>query len=246
MRTIQICHIFLAVILSLGETGLAQNPSAPMAERAETGIALPSNSDDLAAELSTSEESIFQKAEVLYPNLFGNASEFRITEGYIYKFYGLQSTYIGVRDNLVYVLGGPFGNSIITQGTVANTLAFLVNEENTQRSAQFDPAFRDAWQLARSNLQLEGTGQVSRILSDDVTGSAHQRFVVRLRSGQTLLIAHNIDLAPRIPAITIGDEVAFFGEYEWSREGGVMHWTHHDPDGKHTGGWIKHKGVTYQ
>jgi hypothetical protein len=69
---------------------------------------------------------------------------------------------------------------------------------------------------------------------------------VRLRSGQTLLIAHNIDLAPRVPAIEIGNEVAFFGEYEWTRDGGVMHWTHHDPDGKHIGGWIKYQGVTYQ
>src|SRR5688500_18906049 len=124
MKTIHSYLIFLAAMLSLAETGLAQNSSVVMAGRSENYAWFLSNSDELAAQLSTSEQSIFQKAEALYPNLFGNASEFRITEGYIYKFYAMQNTYIGMRDNLVYLLGGPFGNSIINQGTVANTLAF--------------------------------------------------------------------------------------------------------------------------
>ena len=113
-------------------------------------------------------------------------------------------------------------------------------------STALDPVFADAWRKRVNNLQVQGTGFVSAILRDDVTGDAHQRFIVRLRSGQTLLVAHNIDLAPRVAAINVGDEVAFYGEYEWSAEGGVMHWTHHDPDGRHVAGWIKHRGATYQ
>jgi len=84
------------------------------------------------------------------------------------------------------------------------------------------------------------------ILPDDNDGSRHQRFILQLNSGQTLLIAHNIDIAPRIPVLRQGDEVAFRGQYEWNPEGGVIHWTHHDPGGQHPGGWLKHEGQTYQ
>jgi hypothetical protein len=97
-----------------------------------------------------------------------------------------------------------------------------------------------------SHLQVEGTGRVTRLLSDDNDGSRHQRFIVELRTGQTLLIAHNIDLAPRIVSLEVGDEVGFFGEYEWSEKGGTIHWTHHDPNRQHPPGWLKHDGRVYQ
>lgn len=61
-----------------------------------------------------------------------------------------------------------------------------------------------------------------------------------------MLIAHNIDLAPRINAIKVGDEVEFYGEYEWNSKGGLIHWTHTDPKGYHVDGWLKHAGKTYQ
>jgi hypothetical protein len=84
------------------------------------------------------------------------------------------------------------------------------------------------------------------VLSDDNDGSRHQRFVVALASGQTLLISHNIDLAPRVVGLRKGDVVSFSGEYEWNAEGGVIHWTHHDPRKRHPAGWIKHDGKVYQ
>ena len=95
-------------------------------------------------------------------------------------------------------------------------------------------------------MPVEGHGVVSRLLADDEKGSRHQRFIVTLGSGQTLLIAHNIDLAPRLDALKVGDEVAFSGVYEWNAQGGVVHWTHLDPTGRHPGGWIRHRGVAYQ
>lgn len=97
-----------------------------------------------------------------------------------------------------------------------------------------------------SGAQVSGQGTVVKTLSDDHDGSRHQRFIVRLDSGRTLLIAHNIDLAQRIDALRIGDSVAFRGEYVWNPKGGVIHWTHHDPQGRHPGGWIEHKGQRYQ
>jgi hypothetical protein len=97
-----------------------------------------------------------------------------------------------------------------------------------------------------SDVQVEGEGVVTRILADDVSGSRHQRFIVSLPSGQTILIVHNIDLAERVDGLQTGDSVRFYGEYVWNEQGGKVHWTHHDPQGRHVAGWLKHNGRTYQ
>lgn len=107
-------------------------------------------------------------------------------------------------------------------------------------------AVAKAFEQHARDVQVEGEGVVSRILPDDNSGSPHQRFIVRLGSGQTVLLQHNIELAPRIDDLKVGDTVSFFGEYVWNTQGGLVHWTHHDPAGKHAAGWIKHNGRTYQ
>ena len=107
-------------------------------------------------------------------------------------------------------------------------------------------ALQEAYADRQSDVQVKGEGTVTKVLSDDRDGSRHQRFILRLSSGQTLLIGHNIDLAPRIGNLRAGDKVGFFGEYEWNEKGGVVHWTHHDPAGRHVAGWLKHDGKTYQ
>lgn len=109
-----------------------------------------------------------------------------------------------------------------------------------------DSILQKAFDEKRSNFQVAGEGVVAKLLPDDRKGVRHQRFIIRLSSGQTVLVAHNIDLAPRIDRLQTGDKVAFYGEYEWNAKGGVVHWTHHDPDGRHIGGWLKHDGKTYQ
>ena len=70
--------------------------------------------------------------------------------------------------------------------------------------------------------------------------------ILQLENGLTVLIAHNIDLAPKIEGLKKGDKVEVYGEYEYSPKGGVIHWTHHDPQGKHIDGWLKYKGKIYQ
>lgn len=109
-----------------------------------------------------------------------------------------------------------------------------------------DAALENAFSNRLGNQQLAGQGVVVKLLPDDNNGSRHQRFIVKLNSGRTLLVSHNIDLAQRIDTLRAGDTVAFYGEYEWNPKGGVMHWTHHDPQGRHPGGWIKHNGQAYQ
>ncbi len=118
----------------------------------------------------------------------------------------------------------------------------LVSVAGQQAKASLEHAYLNRL----SNQQLAGEGKVVKLLPDDNAGSRHQRFIVKLNSGRTLLIAHNIDLAPRLDRLREGDVVEFYGEYEWNAKGGVMHWTHHDPQGRHPGGWIKHNGRTYE
>jgi hypothetical protein len=102
-----------------------------------------------------------------------------------------------------------------------------------------------AFENGRSNVQVQGSGNVTKILADDNDGSRHQRFIVRLASGQTVLVSHNIDLANRVTSLQTGDLIEFYGEYEWNAKGGVIHWTHRDPRRGHVDGWIKHNGQMY-
>lgn len=97
-----------------------------------------------------------------------------------------------------------------------------------------------------SDVPVEGMGRVLRILPDDKKGLPHQRFILVLPSGSHVLIAHNIAIAPKIPGLYHGAKVYFKGVYEWNSKGGVVHWTHKDPRGKHPDGWLEFNGTLYQ
>ncbi len=120
----------------------------------------------------------------------------------------------------------------------AQTVSVQSSQPNARSSSS-----SEQW---RAGQQVRGIGTVTRILPDDNDGSRHQRFILRLSSGRTLLIAHNIDLAPRVSSLRTGDTVAFYGEFEANPQGGVIHWTHRDPRGRHTEGWLEHNGRRYQ
>jgi hypothetical protein len=96
-----------------------------------------------------------------------------------------------------------------------------------------------------SDTWIESTGYVTRLLTDDRDGAGHQRFVLNVGNGQTVLIAHNTDLAERVP-LGIGDRVRFRGVYEWNELGGMVHWTHHDPLGEEDGGFIDYRRKIYR
>jgi len=92
---------------------------------------------------------------------------------------------------------------------------------------------------------IEASGVICRLLTDDKDGSRHQRMILDMRNGQTLLIAHNIDLARRVPA-GLGDRIRFRGMYEWNELGGLVHWTHKDPQGIEDGGFIDYRRKLYR
>src|SRR5437868_15205603 len=92
----------------------------------------------------------------------------------------------------------------------------------------------------RSAVQVTAEGLVNRLRSDDTGPSGtHQRFIIQVKgSTQTLLIDNNVDIGKRVP-VSAGDDVVVHGEYVWNDQGGLIHFTHHDPDRSHEDGWIE-------
>jgi hypothetical protein len=105
---------------------------------------------------------------------------------------------------------------------------------------------QSAYENQRTDIPVTIKGNVTKILRDDTMGEKHQRFIIKMSNDQTVLITHNIDIAPRIDGIAEGDLVYARGEYVWNDQGGIIHWTHHDPNGSHEAGWIVHKNKKYQ
>jgi hypothetical protein len=108
------------------------------------------------------------------------------------------------------------------------------------------PADSTGFTREASGTMMRVGGRVQRLLADDREGSAHQRFIIATSSGVTLLVAHNIDLAPRLDGLAAGDPVEVYGEYEWNDQGGLIHWTHKDPGGNHSPGYVDWRGRRYQ
>lgn len=128
------------------------------------------------------------------------------------------------------------------------TIAPVSQLEGSAKSdfaASDNTSIKKAYQHKQSDVQVSGHGKVVKLLADDTQGSHHQKFLVKINPQQTLLFAHNIDLAAKIP-LQVGDEITFSGEYVYNPKGGIMHWTHLDPHGHHASGWIMLHGNKYQ
>lgn len=102
----------------------------------------------------------------------------------------------------------------------------------------------DLYTERANDVWVQFDAKVIRLLADDNKGSRHQKFIVKNKQ-HTVLVAHNIDLAPRVPVQT-GDNIVISGQYEWNERGGVVHWTHHDPQNRHNGGWIELNGKKFK
>lgn len=135
------------------------------------------------------------------------------------------------------------------QSAEPSTSTQVNTAQNTAPStsqAQQSTSISRLFEQQQSDVPVQGTGRIVKQLADDNNGSRHQRILLKLPDGLSILIAHNIDLAPRVENIQAGDNIEFKGEYAWNAKGGVVHWTHHDPNGRHPDGWLKHQNRTYQ
>lgn len=128
-----------------------------------------------------------------------------------------------------------------SQAVDTNVTQTLIAAENKVDNSAIEYAFVHK----KSDVQVSGGGVVIKLLADDNSGARHQKFLVKINAVQTLLFAHNIDLAPRIP-LQVNDNISFSGEYVYNPKGGIVHWTHHDPHGHHAAGWVSLNGQLYQ
>lgn len=162
---------------------------------------------------------------------------------------------------VILLVAGYFGIDLTTSGSGDNRS----NQSTSTRTERPSPvptsqqsseqsvtasqrALVDLAKAERSGQMVELEARVVKTLPDDNEGSRHQRFIIAIdytpSPTDSVLIAHNIDLAPRVP-LEEGDIVRIYGQYEWNDRGGVLHWTHHDPAGRHAEGWIDHDGTRY-
>lgn len=134
---------------------------------------------------------------------------------------------------------------LVIAGLVVYQYYFAGNESVDAGLQTGTGTVEQAYAAQHSGLWLETSGRVVRVLVDDDDGARHQKFILELDGGHTVMVAHNIDLAERVPARK-GTTLDLRGRYEWNERGGVIHWTHHDPDGQQLGGWIKVDGLRYE
>src|SRR5205823_3859295 len=102
-----------------------------------------------------------------------------------------------------------------------------------------------AQQMHWRKVEVTIQAPVLKMLPDDTEGLTHERFLLKLSNGSTILVAHDTGMAPRVP-LQAGDIVRIHGEYIWNERGGVIHWTHHTDTPRHEGGWIFFNGQVYQ
>jgi hypothetical protein len=95
---------------------------------------LPGVSLDEAG-LSVDIKNLFQLAQQAYPTLFTNASGWRSHGGYTYQFYAASGIYAGVKDGNVFLLGGPFGSSIVQKGALTAAIGVLQDTVAKQQAS---------------------------------------------------------------------------------------------------------------
>lgn len=98
---------------------------------------------------------------------------------------------------------------------------------------------RNACARGALHAEVALSGVVNRVLGvRSGRSGSHEGFIV-----DGLRVEDNIDITGYI-ALRRGDRVELLGQYEC--DDGVVHWTHHDPRGRHPSGYITVGGRTYR
>jgi hypothetical protein len=123
---------------------------------------------------------------------------------------------------------------------------FLIAACGAAATSPDDAAVVQDFRSHRSNVEVTADGTVIRMFPDRRSDTGvHEQFIMQLSAGGiTVEVEHNISIGARVPLAT-GDRVIVHGEYIWNDKGGLIHFTHHDPQGTHEGGYIQDNGKTF-
>jgi hypothetical protein len=105
-----------------------------------------------------------------------------------------------------------------------------------------------AYAAQEQHLEVLASGSVVALLGERAGPSGeHEGFLMRLDGGCDILlrVEMNTDLAGPVP-LRPHEHIEVKGEYETDATGGVIHWTHRDPRGRHIAGYILAAGKSYQ
>jgi hypothetical protein len=96
--------------------------------------------------------------------------------------------------------------------------------------------------------EVIGRGTVAAVLgTSNGPSGEHEGFLLKLHGQCDLLlrIETNTSIIGPVP-LHEGENLIVKGQYENDPTGGVVHWTHHDPAGRHVAGYILAGGKLYQ
>ncbi|HLN47177.1 MAG TPA: DUF3465 domain-containing protein [Magnetospirillaceae bacterium] len=132
----------------------------------------------------------------------------------------------------------------------ASAAAFALTACSANSEAPDNLAAIDDIHQHKNGQEVTVEGTVAQVLPNESSATGrHERFILDVHTGsgdeQLILVAHNIDIAPQVP-LAEGDDVIVHGDLELDSSGPVMHWTHHDPSGRHPAGFIKVHGQIYE
>jgi hypothetical protein len=106
----------------------------------------------------------------------------------------------------------------------------------------------DAIAHGQSGAEVTVEGPVVRVLATHGGAQGvHEQFIVAVRANsaeQDVLVADNISIGRAAP-VRKGDDVTVRGELAIDPSGPVIHWTHHDPRGRHQSGYVRLNGILY-
>ena len=108
----------------------------------------------------------------------------------------------------------PLVDSKSNQQTAKNSASYTDKKRQATNIQCNNAVINQAYQAKNPSVkrQVLGCGTVIKVLKDDNEGSRHQKFLVKIDNypNITVLIAHNIDLAPRIEGIQANNPIRFY------------------------------------
>lgn len=136
----------------------------------------------------------------------------------------------------------------ISRPSFAGLMLLVACSHPSQNAPANNSAVYAAFLSGTSRVEVSAGGTVTRTLGTRVGRSGtHEGFLVRMDGPRPLVVRveDNVDLTGPIP-VRVGEHVVVHGEYEYYPRGGVIHWTHHDPAGRHENGYVEIGGKRYQ